>query len=106
VGNLVRSDPLLDRFIDWANGLRDRLRDDVKVEIELGPPCEKRGAWMNLIDDTALGHIMVWNSGEYETLYRLIDSEADPDYLYGSETGDPDFDSLFSKFLGHFSTIK
>jgi hypothetical protein len=100
VDNVVRNDPLVASFIDWANGWRHCLRDDVKVEIELGPLHEKRGAWMNFVDDTATGHIMVWNSGEYETLYRVIDSEAEPDYFYGNETGDTDFDRLFPSLWG------
>jgi hypothetical protein len=98
--------PLLDSFINWANDRRSKLRPDVEVDVELGPAYEKRGAWMNLNDDSTIGHIMVWDSGEYETLYRIIGSDSDPEYFYGIETGYSDFDGLFSKFLEHFIDIK
>jgi hypothetical protein len=97
------SNNLLDSFIDWANGWRTKVRDDVEVDIELGPAHEKRGAWMNVNDNTTMGHIMVWDSGEYETLCRRIDSDRDPEYFYGTGISNPEFDSLFSNFLEKFS---
>ena len=94
---------LLSSFISWANKKRDAIRPRVNVEVGLGPPFEKRAAFMNFEEDEKrLAHIMVWDTSEFETEFENVTGEEARVYEYGETIAAADFDVKFRLIIEKF----
>ena len=79
------------------------MRPRVNIEVGLGPPYEKRAAFMNFEEDERrLAHIMVWDTSEFEIEFENIAGEEARVYEYGETIAAADFDVKFRLIIEKF----
>jgi hypothetical protein len=91
-----RIDKLLEEFMKWGERLRPRVAPDVKFELELGPPYDKRSASITFIGSLNMGHIAIWDSGEHEFYFDDIETGTISDFVYGETIEPSQFEQIFN----------